>query len=480
MIIFNILIFLIFIALFAVSAKRGKRKSEESFLKRLFADGAEYIVLRIPIGSGEMRHKQRMLNPSEDPESASKKFWCRITAEALMILFAGNLLSFIVGIQSVDSGKLMNSISRNSYGKGDQIVSMEVKSSGRRLKDPIDFKVSERKYTEDEIQSIFKEIKEALPKIMLAENRASSHVDSDLNFVKSYKSYPVEIEWYPDNFECVNSEGKIDEDLDDEAGVRINIRASLVYENFYDDINMPVTVFPRRRTGEEKLRFEIRKALEKADKASESEDKVILPEKAGENEVSFFNPVAKTGMLFLLLSVMASAGIIAGRNDEIKKGLLNREQQMKADYPKIVSRLALLLGAGMTIRGAFEKTAADYEKDRKMKKGEIHYAYEEMLITVRLMKSGTGEMTAYQEFGARSGVAEYRKLGTMLSQNLKKGSSGILALLEYEAANAFENRKSEARRLGEEAGTKLLLPMGIMLLIVLLIILVPSVMSFGF
>jgi hypothetical protein len=43
---------------------------------------------------------------------------------------------------------------------------------------------------------------------------------------------------------------------------------------------------------------------------------------------------------------------------------------------------------------------------------------------------------------------------------------------------AFEERKETAKRLGEEAGTKLLIPMMIMLVLVLVIIMVPAFQAF--
>ena len=43
---------------------------------------------------------------------------------------------------------------------------------------------------------------------------------------------------------------------------------------------------------------------------------------------------------------------------------------------------------------------------------------------------------------------------------------------------AWEERKNLARRLGEEAGTKLLLPLFLMLLVVMVIMVVPALFSF--
>jgi len=42
---------------------------------------------------------------------------------------------------------------------------------------------------------------------------------------------------------------------------------------------------------------------------------------------------------------------------------------------------------------------------------------------------------------------------------------------------AFEERKAQAKRLGEEAGTKLLLPMFLMLAVVLVIVIVPAFLT---
>ena len=71
----------------------------------------------------------------------------------------------------------------------------------------------------------------------------------------------------------------------------------------------------------------------------------------------------------------------------------------------------------------------------------------------------------------------YVRLGALLSQNLRKGTKGLTQLLKTEALQAFEDRKANARRRGEEAGTKLLLPMFLMLSVVLVIVIVPAFLS---
>ena len=69
------------------------------------------------------------------------------------------------------------------------------------------------------------------------------------------------------------------------------------------------------------------------------------------------------------------------------------------------------------------------------------------------------EGRAYRLFGDRCGLRQYQKLAALLEQNMRTGTRGMRQLLEEEMALALEQRKDLAKRQGEEAGTKLLLPL---------------------
>ena len=105
--------------------------------------------------------------------------------------------------------------------------------------------------------------------------------------------------------------------------------------------------------------------------------------------------------------------------------------------------------------------------------------YEEMLRTAHELRFGASEAKVYEDFGKRCGVAEYRKFGVLLANNLKRGSRDLTGVLEREATEALEARTARARVKAGEAGTKLLLPMFGMLCLVFAIIMVPAFSSFG-
>ena len=117
----------------------------------------------------------------------------------------------------------------------------------------------------------------------------------------------------------------------------------------------------------------------------------------------------------------------------------------------------------------------DYERQKEPT--GVRCAYEEMQKTLREMESGHTEAESYENFGRRCKVQAYLRFGALLSQNLRKGTRGLTQLLKMESIQAFEDRKARARRLGEEAGTKLLLPMFLMLAVVLVIVIVPAFLS---
>lgn len=111
----------------------------------------------------------------------------------------------------------------------------------------------------------------------------------------------------------------------------------------------------------------------------------------------------------------------------------------------------------------------------KWKEGGVHSPiYEELLYTCRELHAGTSEGAAYEHFGRRTGLQEYIRLSTLLTQNLKRGNSMLLDRLREEADRAAQERLQQSKKLGEEAGTKLLIPMVMMLAVIMVIIMIPA------
>lgn len=178
-----------------------------------------------------------------------------------------------------------------------------------------------------------------------------------------------------------------------------------------------------------------------------------------------------------ILIVLAGLLVYWFRVERPKEERKKRERQMMADYPDIIAKLTVLTGAGLSLPQAWLRLTADYEA-RRQKTG-VHWAYEEMTATGRQIQNGVSPGRAFGEFGRRVGLHAYIKLGNLLEQNMKKGTRGLSDMLQVEAYQAFEERKHQVRRAGEEISTRLLIPMFLMFGVVLIIILVPALQTFS-
>jgi hypothetical protein len=96
----------------------------------------------------------------------------------------------------------------------------------------------------------------------------------------------------------------------------------------------------------------------------------------------------------------------------------------------------------------------------------------------RRFAEGESERKVYQQFTEDIEAPCYRKLMRILLGNLEKGTQGICIHLQEESRQAFEQRILQAKKKGEEASTKMLLPLMLMLMMVMGIIILPALIEF--
>ena len=393
------------------------------------------------------------------------------------VLFISGIL--LTGADAVRSVKqLQPAIERNDYGKGSKTEVLDVKVGDTKKKIRTDIEVSERRYTTEEIQELFGRIIRRMDRLILNENQTPDHVETDLNLITEIPGEPVTVSWELDRYDVMNVKGEIQEKNIAEKGTLVKLNAVLTYtENEKEQAayQCVVCVYPKKLSGEEKIKKIVTENMKKADEKQREQETLILPERLGKNELRYYHPFNNRGMIVLTMSIMIGILLCALQKQNEKKALEDRKKQMLKDYPDIINKLTLYLGAGMTVKRAWRKVTEGYAREKE--EGKERYAYEEMIQTCHEMDSGVTEAESYENFGRRCDVQVYIRLGALLSQNLRKGTKGLTELLKLESIQAFEERKAQAKRLGEEAGTKLLLPMFLMLAVVLVIVIVPAFLT---
>ena len=173
--------------------------------------------------------------------------------------------------------------------------------------------------------------------------------------------------------------------------------------------------------------------------------------------------------LFCLFGLVAAGFMYYYADTKITDIIKARENDISRDFADMVSKLALLINAGMITREAWEEISSTGE-------GTV---YEEMRNAVIDMNNGVSEIDAYLGFGNRCGVQSVKKFTSMLCQNLTKGNKELVDFLKAETALSWEEKKHFVKRKGEEASNKMMIPLGMILVGVFVMILVPVLGNMG-
>ena len=366
-------------------------------------------------------------------------------------------------------------VKKNGYGEGDRKETFELTVEDQFSKKLVEIEVPEREYTPEELKKVFKKVMDQLEKRVLDKNKSADHVEYDLNFITEIKGYPIMITWESDSYRVIDSTGKIHQEELTKKGTPVEIKATLSYGKESCIYIMNVMVYPKTLTEKEKTVHQILEKISKEENTKKSKEYLKLPDKINGKEVTWKKKTENKSPVIFTLGILSMILLIFRDKEEKEKQKKDRKRQMEVDYPAVVSQLAMLVEAGMNVKNAWQKIVSSYEED-KTKTG-ARYAYEEMKYTLKEMKGGKTESECYEDFGKRCQIPAYMKLGSILSQNLRKGMKGLSKLLSEEAEEAFTMRKLQAVKAGEEAGTKLLFPMSLMLVIVLIIVMVPAFLS---
>ena len=370
-----------------------------------------------------------------------------------------------------------NELSRNSRGQGAAAYELTVEGVGEEVLS-MELELEERAYTREEASEIYEQILEELPGHILGENPSLREVCWDLNLLSGLEEYGVDFRWQSENPDRIDSFGNVNTEGLPEQGEETALRLRMTDGAWPQEFVIPLCVKPPIAEDGKMREQEFLAFVQEEEERQRTEETFKLPDSFegraltyGEPAESSFWPLALLGISAALLLELKERRDQESRRDA-------RKRQLLLDYSEVLSRLIIFLGAGMSIRTAWDRIGEDYARGRKEGRLPERYAYEEMCTASSQMRTGIPEGKAFADFGRRCGIPQYIKLGGLLEQNRKNGSKNLRDVLKLEMADAFELRKHQARRLGEEAGTKLLAPLFMLLTVVMVMIAVPALMEF--
>ncbi len=419
-----------------------------------------------------VREDLMTLEPTADISVKQREFVMAKLSLCCMVLAAGVFLSFIVWIKGMQNTDIVdNRIYRENYDGDSQ--NLKLTASDGEQSAQLELELMQRSLTEQEIEELYQKFLTELELQILGRNESLDHISYDLNLVNVIDGYPFKVEWIiPEKY--MDIKGKLLKDALEQPQVEM-LTARVSFDSFETEYSFGCSIYDRAEPLEmqEKLSLEILEAEE----AYREKEYMILPDQFHGKELSWSRTKSNTGILYLFLTPVVAILLYIMKDRDLHKQVEVRAEEMQADYPDIVGKISLLISAGMTVQAAWSRVVLDYCRELEQT-GKKRYAYEEMLLTVHEMENGLTARDALEKFGRRCRLAGYTRLSALLTQNLTKGSANLASMLQAEAANAFEERKHAARKLGEKAGTKLLVPMIMLLGIVMVIITVPTLLSY--
>lgn len=411
----------------------------------------------------------QMLHPGERVEYIKTNYYVEKLALCLKIFIVGLSFGILTWVYSVIVAKPEEG-NRIPRGEDEDEVCVTVVGDDGDTKREFQVEVYPRMPTEQQVDDSFRLFREQTEEYILGDNPDLQHISHPLKLCEKYEGLWLEVEWESSIPEVIHSDGTITLSEDVARGC---LTARLCCGDREETLEIPVATVSYALTEDERIYRDMKEVLEKAEALTREEEYWSLPSEILGREIKWRLKTENYGGKIILITVALTVLSFFLYDLDLHNHLKKRKQNLLKDYPDLLYRLVLYTGAGMSVRSAFLKISDEFANGCPQDKKE-HILAGEMAYACRELHSGVSEGVAYEHFGRRTGLQEYIRLSMLLNQNLKKGNSTLLSRLREEADKVLGERLRNSKRLGEEAGTKLLFPMVAMLAVVMIIIMVPA------
>lgn len=331
--------------------------------------------------------------------------------------------------------------------------------------------VEPRRVTEEEAERFFSKAIETI-------ELDFSNVQDGIPLKESYEEDLVEAEWSFSPTGVVDADGGFLSEKIPEEGLTITATVLLTCGNYEKTYRFPFRLEKPEITVKEQVEKELSDWI-KEQQEKEGEELFQLPTELAGYATEWKEKKEYLSLKILVLEVLSVVLLVFAKKKEKENMEEKRRQQRELLYPEILNQLLILLEAGMTTRQAWHRIAYQYKEKQKKQLVEESEVYTAILQMDRRLSEGEKEKAAYENFAKQMDTMSYRRLVRLLVNNLEKGSKDICQQLSLEAKQAYDQRLLLAKKLGEEASTKMLIPMMLMMVLVMVIVMAPAVMGFS-
>lgn len=400
----------------------------------------------------------------------------------LVIAVIANSISFLLTFVEQTDSRL---VERQGYDGEELPIHLQLEMDGQT--EEYTLSVRPRQYSEEEAKRLMKEALNELNVSMKGENRSYEDITMDLNIVLDREKYPFDIDVQPEDYSLIDELGRVhnnEEELvlagfekeDMQKGISTAVKIVLTYGEWTMERRYPMTIHMREQEPVEQVFANAKKGLADLEQRKQEESTFLLPDEVEGVRILRTDQQGVQPGQVLILGVLFMGAALVWKKEQTRQQKQERKQKLLRSYPWFVNEMVLMLGAGMQVKHIFSQILEEYRVTQAADDREP--LIRELMVADQAFHLGMAEEQIYYQLGRRLELPAYIKLMTLLEQNVVKGSRGLRDIFEQEEQAALEERKNMAKKLGEEAGTKLLGPMILLLVIVMLMVMLPAFMSF--
>lgn len=452
--------------------KSKERKSRKDPLRETAASLYESLplslrrLLEMPVRN---RISMAYAQSAGDTEAMTKQFLIKEIAVLLwgIVLVVVALAGMTLWKQTQRHDLVMK---RNAYGQGGSETELVLENE-KEEREYI-YSLEEQEISDDEVEKLCEKMFQALPAAMAGEDQSLEKISLGLQFPDRLEGYPFELTYQPDDVGLVSFDGSLNTVVEKATKTGVTVKAE--YRDYEKTEHLSCTLVPVKKEKADPFDTLITE-MKGEEEQTRTQGEVVIPsEKNGIRIRTKDSDNSSVGILILLVCLI---GYLLCKDylDIRDKGRKN-QRECRQDFSLIVHLLTLYMGAGMSLATAVNRMNEDYQ--RKKQKGESRYAFEKLSMMARELNMGVRQKQACENWGRQFGDASYQKLALVLTQVLSKGSAEGRNLMNRIEQEAYAKRLEEATRLGEEASTKLLFPMILLLVTVMLLVMFPAIASF--
>lgn len=424
------------------------------------------------------RAKIRKIGLDESNRLRLEYYGAQKTGLMILIVYIG--LIFLTGSKSLDSDYFItrNIINRPDFGesaisKTVSVVTSQKTQDGDPLEALVPLDIEPALPDPESRMSYLLEAASQMQALMVYEGETYDKVTKGLQFPEEPFNLPITASYEVLSHELIQQDGSlVYEKLEESKGQSARIQVTLsmgdssLVENY--DFMVYLPAFDAKALGR----------LAK-DSIIEVENQIILPTHLGPNNLEVTWAIDEGGLSMLpILICIVGLLILVHRfyQEELNKKCTARETAILRDFPDVILNLTLLLQAGISFRSAFTRIAQTYGMNLdQLDQSRPFYAG--LVLAIREMDNGVAISEALRNLAHNTNIREVRRMTHLIINAMSLGDDALCESLLNLSKEAWELKAYQIKKHGEEASTKMLLPLALSLVTIMIIVLAPAFIS---